>query len=46
MLEWLGVDANALGLDARVESYEHLGDVRCFVRALDAAANAEALAAA
>ena len=46
MLEWLGVDANALGLDARVESYEHLGDVRCFVRTLDAPANAEALAAA
>src|SRR5262249_22874668 len=36
LLEWLGVDPTELGLVARVESYEHLGDVHCFVRALDA----------
>jgi hypothetical protein len=41
LLEWLGVDPIELGLVARVESYEHLGDVRCFVRALDASADGE-----
>jgi hypothetical protein len=47
MLEWLGIDPSEAGLAARVESYEHLGDVRCFVRALDAPAGAlEATAAA
>ena len=35
MLGWLGLDPAALGLVARVESYEHLGDVRCFVGPLD-----------
>jgi hypothetical protein len=38
LLGWLGLDPINLGLVARVESYEHLGDVRCFVRALDASA--------
>ncbi|HTO12289.1 MAG TPA: DUF2652 domain-containing protein [Candidatus Binatia bacterium] len=46
MLEWLGLDPDQAGLHARVESYEHLGDVRCFVRALEADAGTEALAAA
>jgi len=32
MLDWLGVDPSQSRLDARVESYDHLGDVRCFVR--------------
>lgn len=32
MLGWLGLDPEELGLAVRVESYEHLGDVRCFVR--------------
>jgi len=32
MLEWLGVDPRQPGLAPRVESYDHLGDVRCFVR--------------
>jgi hypothetical protein len=32
MLDWLGVDPSQSRLDPRVESYEHLGDVRCFVR--------------
>lgn len=36
LLGWLGLDPIDLGLVARVESYEHLGDVRCFVRPLDA----------
>jgi Protein of unknown function (DUF2652) len=43
LLGWLGVDPSDLGLVPRVESYEHLGDVRCFVRALDALADGEAL---
>ena len=33
-LAWLGVDPTRSGLDTRVESYEHLGDVRCFIRDL------------
>ena len=36
LLGWLRLDAGDLGLVARVESYEHLGEVRCFVRPLDA----------
>ena len=44
VLGWLGLDPVELGLALRVESYEHLGDVRCFVRPLDAPA--ETLAAA
>jgi len=38
VLQWLGLDPSDIGLTARVESYEHLGDVRCFVRPLDAPA--------
>jgi Protein of unknown function (DUF2652) len=34
MLRWLELDPVDLGLVPRVESYEHLGDVRCFVRPL------------
>jgi hypothetical protein len=44
MLDWLGLDASESGLAARVESYEHLGAVRCFVR--DLPARDEALEAA
>jgi len=46
MLEWLGIDPRESGLAARVESYEHLGEVRCFVRPLDAPAESAALEAA
>ena len=45
LLEWLGLDPIDLGLTARVESYEHLGDIRCFVRPLDASLDGDALAA-
>ena len=38
LLGWLDVNPTELGLVERVESYEHLGEVRCFVRALGAAA--------
>ena len=41
LLRWLGLDPVALGLVARVESYEHLGDVRCFVRPVAVPANGE-----
>ncbi|HEU4370777.1 MAG TPA: DUF2652 domain-containing protein [Methylomirabilota bacterium] len=34
-LRWLGVDPERAGLVAHTESYEHLGDVRCFVRDLE-----------
>jgi hypothetical protein len=37
LVRWLGLHPIELGLVARVESYEHLGDVRCFVRALGVA---------
>lgn len=43
LLGWLGLDPIELGLVARVESYEHLGDIRCFVHALDAPAAGEVL---
>ena len=43
LLAWLGLDPIELGFVARVESYEHLGNVRCFVRALDSPADAEVL---
>jgi hypothetical protein len=49
MLGWLGLDPDDARLDRRVESYEHLGDVRCFVRDLPAPAEGremEAIAAA
>ena len=45
LLGWLGLDPIELGLVARVESYEHLGDIRCFVRALDAPPAGEVLTA-
>ena len=45
MLEWLGLDARAPGLAARVESYEHLGDTRCFVREFPAPVDVRALEA-
>jgi class 3 adenylate cyclase len=35
LLAWLGVDPAELGLVSRVETYEHLGDVRCFLHPLD-----------
>lgn len=31
-LRWVGVDPTRAGLVAHTERYEHLGDVRCFVR--------------
>ncbi|MFI5326846.1 MAG: DUF2652 domain-containing protein [Candidatus Rokuibacteriota bacterium] len=37
VLRSLGIDAVEAGLPAHTESYEHLGDVRCFVRTLNAA---------
>ena len=46
MLEWLGLDARDAGLAARVESYEHLGDVRCYVRDLAPAGALETAVAA
>jgi len=45
LLGWLGLDPIELRLVPRVESYEHLGDVRCFVRVLDAPADGEMLTA-
>jgi hypothetical protein len=35
-LRWLGVDPSQAGLVAHTERYEHLGDVRCFVKDLAA----------
>lgn len=34
-LRWLGVDPDEAGLVSHSERYEHLGDVRCFVRDLE-----------
>jgi hypothetical protein len=34
VLRSLGIDGAEAGLPAHVERYEHLGDVRCFVRDL------------
>ena len=45
LLEWLGLHPIELGLVERVESYEHLGAVRCFVRALVVAADRDVLTA-
>jgi hypothetical protein len=42
VLGWLGLDPTESGFVARVESYEHLGDVRCFVRTLEAPADGDA----
>ncbi|HXJ80475.1 MAG TPA: DUF2652 domain-containing protein [Candidatus Methylomirabilis sp.] len=33
-LQWVDVDPAQAGLSVHVERYEHLGDVRCFVKAL------------
>ncbi|MGH7308657.1 MAG: DUF2652 domain-containing protein [Candidatus Rokuibacteriota bacterium] len=33
-LRWLGIDPGRAGLVAHTERYEHLGDIRCFVRDL------------
>jgi Protein of unknown function (DUF2652) len=35
-LRWIGVDPSGAGLTTHTERYEHLGDVRCFVRDLNA----------
>ena len=35
VLRSLGIDAKQAGLPAHTEHYEHLGDIRCFVRELD-----------
>ena len=35
LLGWLGLEPDDLGLAPRIESYEHLGDIQCFVRPLD-----------
>jgi uncharacterized protein DUF2652 len=43
LLGWLGLDPADLGLVARVESYEYLGDVRCFVRPLNPPAPVETM---
>ena len=43
-LRWLGMDASHPDLAAHVERYEHLGDVRYFVRDLEGAATAPAAA--
>jgi Protein of unknown function (DUF2652) len=45
MLDWLGVDARQSRWAARVESYDHLGDVRCFVREFPAPVDIRALEA-
>jgi hypothetical protein len=42
-LRWLGLDPRDGHLSAHVERYEHLGDVRCFVRQLGEPARAETL---
>jgi hypothetical protein len=34
-LRWVGVDPSRAGLAAHTERYEHLGDIRCFVRDLE-----------
>ena len=44
LLGWLGLDPTELGLVSRVESYEHLGDVHCFLHPLDAPTESDALA--
>lgn len=46
MLEWLGLDPREAGLASHVESYEYLGDVRCYVRDLAPAGALEPAAAA
>jgi hypothetical protein len=41
-LRWLGIDPRDAGLSAHVEQYEHLGEVRCFMRQLSEPAPAGA----
>jgi len=36
-LRWVGMDGSCAGLVAHTEHYDHLGDVRCFVKDLGAA---------
>ena len=43
LLGWLGLDPTELGLVSRVESYEHLGDVHCFLHPLDAPTESDGL---
>ena len=43
---WLGADPHRDGLAERIESYEHLGEVRCFVRDFATADVLEAATAA
>jgi hypothetical protein len=44
-LGWIGVDPSRAGLVAHMERYEHLGDVRCFVRDLAPASASPVMAA-
>jgi len=44
VLRSLGIDADEAGLSAHVEHYEHLGDVRCFLRDLGPARQPQAIA--
>jgi hypothetical protein len=37
VLRWIGLDPHQAGLTPHTERYEHLGDVRCFVRNLGSA---------
>jgi hypothetical protein len=34
--QWLGLDTDGPGMALHIERYDHLGDVRCFVRDLAA----------
>lgn len=43
-LRWAGVDPDLAGLDVHTERCEHFGDVRCFVRGLDAGVAAATVA--
>ena len=44
-VQWLGLDEDAPDLARHVERYEHLGDVRCFVRDLAAPVTSSPVAA-
>lgn len=44
-LRWLGIDRARANLTAHVERYEHLGEVKCFVRDLPDAVGARRVAA-
>ena len=43
-LRWIGIDAAPTSLAVHVERYEHLGDVRCFVKDFDTALTVPAAA--